>query len=72
MPKTNPAVAAIQRRRESPCPPLQVANGTTAMTLPDGDPAIGAAVEAAWLPLKTGQAVPMIGERFDGEPCFND
>jgi hypothetical protein len=68
----NPVVAAILRRRSCPCPPLQVANGTRAMTLPDGDLTLDTALTEAWEPTIPGQAVPMIGERVYAEPCFDD
>jgi hypothetical protein len=65
--------AALQQRRSLPCPPLQVANGRTADTLPmPADVSLAAAVKAAWEPMTIGQAVPMIGERVYAEPCFDD
>lgn len=45
-------------------PPLQVANGRTTDTLPmPVDLSLAAAVKAAWLPVQSGQAIPMLGER---------
>jgi hypothetical protein len=68
----NPVRAAILRRRSDPCPPRQVANGWRSNRTPGpqvvSDDA-AEAVKAAWLPLIPGQAIPMIGERVDADPC---
>jgi len=69
----NPITAAIRAAREQVCPPLQVANGRRADSLPLPDSAAAEAVKAAWLPTISGQPVPMLTERRDdAEPCFDD
>jgi hypothetical protein len=67
----DPITAAVREARDDPCPRLQVANGIFADKLPTPDPAVADAVKAAWLPVRTGQAVPMIGEPV-AESCLND
>ena len=72
----NPFVAALLRRDRDPRPPLQVANGTRADTMPGPQVASDApaeAVKAAWLPLMTGQPVPMLGEAVpDVDPGYDE
>lgn len=71
----NPVRAALRRKRACPFPPLQVANGTRADTMPGpqvADPALAEAAKAAWLPTITGQLVPMIGEPVYAEPNFDE
>lgn len=72
MQKMNPVRAALLRKRSEPCPPRQVANGWRSDRTPGpqvASDAPAAAVEAAWEPTVSGQAVPMIGEWVDVEPC---
>lgn len=71
----NLVVAAIQRRRAFPYPPLQVANGTRADTMPGPqvlDTAVADATKAAWEPLVTGQIVPMQGEPVYDPTIFDE
>jgi hypothetical protein len=72
----NPVVAALYRRDIDPRPPLQVANGTRADTMPGPQVASEAPAEAvrqAWLPVTPGQLIPMLGEAvFDDEPGFDE
>ena len=59
---SNPITAAIRARRLDPCPPLQIGNRRPGDMMPTPDPAAADAVKAAWLPVRTGQAIPMLGE----------
>ena len=70
----NPATEAIAARRACPFPPLQVANGTRLMAGPQVvDESLAAAVDAAWLPVRAGQVVPLLGERVtDDQPGFDE
>ena len=71
--RTNPIAAALRARDRLDCPPLQVANGRRADTLPTPSDTAADAVKAAWLPMMTGQSVPMLWEQVnDGNPCFDD
>ena len=72
----NPVMAALWARRRDPRPPLQVANGTRADTMPG--PQVDSSdladqTKTAWLPLIPGQAVAMLGERVeDVEPGWDE
>ena len=60
----------VEGRRSSLCPPDQVANAkdSTVNLTPVSDVPADA-VKAAWGPWVPGQAVPLIWERVDAEPC---
>jgi hypothetical protein len=72
----NPVVAALLRRDRDPRPPLQVANGTRADTMPGPqvrDEDAATATRTAWLPVMPGQPVPMIGEEVpDVDPGYDE
>lgn len=74
--RRNLVVAALHKRYRDPRPPLQVANGTRADTMPGpqvADPTLADSVSAAWLPLIIGQAIPMQGEAVtDVEPGYDE
>lgn len=57
--------------RDRSCPPDQVFNGPDALAhLTPASEAPAAAVKTAWEPVRTGQAIPMLGERVsDDVPC---
>ena len=59
---SNPITAAIRARRLDPCPPLQIGNRRPGDMMPTPDPAAADAVKAAWLPLLSGQEIPLLGE----------
>lgn len=74
--RRNPVVAALLRRQRDPRPPLQVANGTRADTMPGPQVAstsFADDVKAAWLPTIPGQSVPMLGEVVsDVDPGYDE
>ncbi len=61
--------AAIAKRRGTTYR-QPIANGdrrTSTLSLMPPNPALAAAVKAAWAPMLTGQAVPMLGERTSSQ-----
>lgn len=69
----SPLHRAVAARLSSPCPPDQVANAPDSnVDLTPVSEAPADAVKAAWAALIPGQAVPMIGERVDAEPCYDE
>lgn len=69
----DPIRAALRRKRDRTCPADQSINAPDAWASPYLQPVSSTAadaVQAAWLPLRAGQAVPLIGEEVGYvQPC---
>jgi hypothetical protein len=72
----NPVVAALHRRDIDPRPPLQVANGTRADTMPGSagrQRGTRRSRPTGMAPGDSRPTVPMLGEAvFDDEPGFDE